>query len=96
MYSPTAVSDLYDFANNTQSVFCLFGFLWAILVSILHVIQVHKLDLPTILLKRKRTSSNKDLYHIALVNLIIPSLLFTFFYTFAFEYILQMSPCFGI
>ncbi len=30
------------------------------------------------------------------MNLLLPSLLFTFFYTFAFEYIIQMTPCFGV
>jgi hypothetical protein len=27
---------------------------------------------------------------------LLPSLLFCFFYTFALEYLMQISPCFGI
>ncbi len=60
------------------------------------MIQVYKLDLPSIMYKRKKNLSNKELYHFIVINFIIPSLMFTFFYVFAFEYIVQMTPCFGI
>ena len=96
-YSSDSKNEVWNFINGSQSVYCLFGFIWAIVLSVMYIIQVYKLDLPTILYKRKKTLANKELFQYVVFNLsIIPSLMFTFFYTFAFEYILQMAPCVGL
>ena len=95
-YSPDAEGEVHDFINVTQSILCLFGFIYAILFCIAYAIFTHKLDLPTVLVKRKKSKDNKQVYHHIIVSFILPSLLFCFFYIFAFEYIIQMAPCLGI
>jgi hypothetical protein len=42
-----------DFINGTNTVFCLFGYIWVILFSVLYILYEVKLDLPTILFERK-------------------------------------------
>lgn len=59
-YSKEAKGQLWDFANGSQTAYCLFGFIWAILISILYVIQTYKLDLSSILLKRKLIKINQQ------------------------------------
>lgn len=63
---------------------------------ILYVIYQQRLDLPTILYIRKERKEDSQLYHFLFMTVLIPSLLFCFFYTFALEYLMQFTPCFGI
>lgn len=94
--SSDAQGEVYDFVNNTQAVLCLFGFIYALLICIMYAVFTHKLDLPTVIVKRKKSKDSSKLYHHIILSLLIPSLLFCFFYIFAFEYVIQMTPCLGI
>jgi len=75
---------VYDYINGAgHSVQCLFGFIYAILFCIVYAITRHKLDLATILLKRKKTKDNKGLYLYITTAFVLCALLFSFFYIFA-------------
>ena len=92
----TSYNTVDAFANQTQAVYCLFGFVYAILFTVLYGFITFKLDLPTVLVKRNLDKSNKNLYHLIFFLFVLTGLLFCFFYTWAFEYQIQMTPCLGI
>ena len=88
---------VYDYINNSHSVQCFFGFVFAILISVFYALITYKLDLPTILTEKKeKKQDNKNLYHQISLQFILSSMMFCFFYLFALEYMVQMKPCFGI
>ena len=86
-----------DYINSSHSVQCFFGFVYAILISILYGLVTYKLDLPTILTdKKEKNQDYKNLYHHISIQFFLSSMLFCFFYLFALEYMIQMEPCLGI
>ena len=86
-----------SFVNSgAHSVFCLFGFIFALIWSILYLIIQFRLDLPTVLVRRALKNTNRELYHLIFLTCMLPSLLFCFFYTWALEYQIQMTPCLGL
>lgn len=93
MNAPSTIS---SFINSSHTVYCLFGYIWVIFFVILYILFQLKLDLPTILYIRKEKKEDNALYHYLFMTLLLPSILFCFFYTFALEYLMQISPCFGI
>ncbi len=51
--SPDTDGSLYNFVNGTHTIYSLFGFIFLILICVLYIITTFKLDLPTLLQKRK-------------------------------------------
>ena len=95
-YKDGAPGLVSGFINGTNTVFCLFGYLWFILFVILYIFYNIKLDLPTILHERKEKKEDKKLWHFLTFLPLIPAILFCFFYTYAIEYVMQTYPCFGL
>ena len=95
-YSESAEKDLEDFVNSDQTVFCFFGFIYILLFGIVYSLFAWKLDLPTVIHERNSTKDSKKLYHYLFMTLLLPSLLFCFFYIYAIEYLQQIDPCFGL
>ena len=95
--SSDAIGEVHDYINGAgHAVQCLFGFIFAIIFCIVYATYTHKLDLPQVMVRRKKTKDSKGLYHHIIIALMLPALLFCFFYTFALEYIIQMTPCLGL
>ena len=91
----TAPVDSY-INGSGYTVQCLFGFVYIILFSIIFAVSRFKLDLPRVLVDRQAKKLNNELYHLILMYFMICGMLFSFFYIFALEYQIQMSPCLGI
>lgn len=67
-----------------------------ILFSIIYGAATYKLDLPRVMILRKRDNTNDQLYHFILMYFMYCGMLFCFFYIFALEYQIQMQPCLGL
>ncbi len=52
-YKEGAPGLVSDFINRSNTVFCLFGYIWVVLFLILYIFSKIKLDLPTVLFDRK-------------------------------------------
>ena len=92
-----SIDYVYDYINYSHSVQCFFGFIYALLISVVYGLATYKLDLPTILTnKKEKKEDNKNLYHHISMQFIVSSMMFCFFYLFALEYLIQMYPCLGI
>lgn len=95
-HSSIATGEVNDYINYTHSVQCLFGFIYAILISICYGIIQVKLDLPRVLVERKEKDSNAGVLHHIMMFFVVCSMLFCFFTVFCFQYMIQMTPCLGI
>jgi len=95
-YTTDAPGKVADFINGSNTAFCLYGYFWVIAYLILYTLQQMRLDLPAILWERKDKKEDRKLWHLVMFLFLLPAVLFCFFYTFVIEYIMQISPCFGL
>jgi hypothetical protein len=95
-YTSNAPGKVDDFVNGSNTAFCLFGYAWVIAFLVLYALQQTRLDLPSVLWERKDRKDERKLWHFMMFLFLLPAVLFCFFYTFVIEYIMQISPCFGL